>query len=337
MIKRLGLTVAVLVCAVLLGACKMVEQLKKTGEAAKAAASAAAEQAAGPSSEEEKDGQLSEKLEGYIYCMNYETRSVYRLKDSYLRDIDEAKGPTGKERNVYVNNLSADACLKRIDEAKKKPPALPDLEAAAAGYQSSLASLDKLSQTAHDYYDHKDFKDDKFAKGIAMHKPLMDALGAFEKADKVFEDKVTTLNDGVQQRRLVRLQKDPKAQLEYRIAKSIDDAKKLVHFAEVDSLAKLDANGYNAALAAYEATYNDMTSYIQDHKADADKVVSLSFFTNASSYYLKAAKELMRRKRDNKDFAKESGSPENVDGHPAQVLAKYNDMINHSNGLRFRQ
>jgi hypothetical protein len=145
------------------------------------------------------------------------------------------------------------------------------------------------------------------------------------------------LNDGVQQRRLVRLQKDPKAQLEYRIAKSIDGAKKLVHFAEIDALAKLDANAYNAALAAYEATYNDMTSYLQEHKAEADKVTSLSFFTNASSYYLKAAKELMRRKRDNKDFSKEFGSPENIDGHPAQVLAKYNDMINHSNGLRFRQ
>ena len=336
MIKRLGLIVAVLVCALALGACKMVEQLKKTGEAAKAAASAATEQAAGPSSEEEKDGQLSDKLEGYIYCMNYETRSVYRLKDMYLRDIDEAKGPTGKERNVYVNNLSADACLKRIDEAKAKQPSMPELETAAADYQTTLAALDKLSQTAHDYYDHKDFKDDKFAKGIAMHKPLMDALGAFEKADKTFEDKVTTLNDGIQQRRLVRLQKDPKAQLEYRIAKSIDDAKKLVHLAEVESLAKLDDKAYNAALAAYEATYNDMTTYIQDHKAEADKVMSLSFFTNASSYYLKAAKELMRRKRDNKDFSKEFGSPENVDGHPAQVLAKYNDMINHSNGLRFR-
>jgi len=337
MMKRLGFGTAVLVCAATLGGCKMVEQLKKTGEAAKAAASAAGQEGAAPSSEEEKDGQLSDKLEGYIYCMNYETRAVYRLKDSYLRDIDAAKGPTGKERNVYVNNLSADACLKRIDEAKAKPPALPELEAAASAYQTTLAALDKLSQSAHDYYDHKDFKDDKFAKGIALHKPLMDALDAFEKADKTFEDKVTSLNDGIQQRRLVRLEKDPKAQLEYRIAKNVEQAKKLVHLAEVDSLAKLDANAYNTALAAYETTYNDMTAYVQEHKAEADKVMSLSFFTNASSYYLKAAKELMRRKRDGKDFAKEFGSPENVDGHPAQVLAKYNDMINHSNGLRFRQ
>jgi len=334
--KGYFISVGLAVGALSLGSCKMLTELKKSGEAATKAA-AGQTTAAAASAEDDKDATLSDKLEGYIYCMNYETRSVYRMKDSYLRDIDPAKGPTGKERNVYVSALSSDGCLKRIDEAKKKPPAMADLEANATAYQTALAELQKLSKTAHDYYDHKDFKDDKFAQGIAMHRPLMNAFDAFEKADKAFEQQVTTLNDGLQGRRLARLKDDPKAQLEYQIAKSVDDAKKLVHFAEIDSLAKLDAAAFQTALTAYEQTYQAMNTYIDGHQAEADKVMSLSFFRNSSSDYLKAAKELMRRKRDNKDFAKEFGSPEHIDGHPAQVLAKYNDLVNHSNGLRFRQ
>jgi len=333
--KGLLIAVGIALGALSLGSCKMLSELKKSGEAATKAGETPSA-AAVPSAEDEKDAQLSEKLEGYIYCMNTETRSVYRLKDSYLRDIDAEKGPTGKERNVYVGALSPEACLKRIEEARKKPPAIPDLEAAATSYQTALGELGKLSKTAHDYYDHKDFKDDKFAKGIAMHRPLMSALDVFEKVDKSFEAKVTTLNDGLQSRRLARLKDDPKAQLEYQIARSVDDAKRLVHFAEIESLAKLDAAAYQKALTDYEQTYQAMDTYIEGHQAEAEKVLSLSFFRHSSSAYLKAAKELMRRKRDNKDFAKESGSPEHMDGHPAQVLAKYNDLVNHSNGLRFR-
>jgi hypothetical protein len=326
-------TVVFVVCASTLGACKIIEQLKKSGAAAGASAAAAA---AGPSSEEEKDDVMSEKLDGYIYCMNYETRSAYRSRNAYLEYVDEQKGPTGKEPYIGVQSLSPDACLKRIDEAKAKPPSVPDLEAAAEGYKTALAALHKITSTAHDYYDQKDYKDDKFAKGQQMHKPLLEAYSAFEKADKVFDEKVTTLNEGIRQRRLVRLKADPKAELQYDIAKSMDDAKKLIKFTDVDSFEKLDGAGFGTALAAYEQSVNTMNAYISSHAPEADKVMMLSSFTGESKDFLKSAKELVRRKRDNKGFKGESGSPENIDGHPAQVLAKYNEMINSSNNLRFR-
>jgi len=334
--KGIVISVALAFGALSLGSCKMLTQLKKSGEAATKAADGT-QGAAAASSADEKDAELSEKLEGYIYCMNYETRSVYRMKDGYLRDVDATKGPTGKERSIYVQALTPEACLKRIDEAKAKKPAMADLETAAQKYETTLGALAKLSKTAHDYYDQKNFKDDKFAQGMALHRPLMSALDDFEKADKAFEDMVTTLNDGLQQRRLARLKDDPKAQLEYQIAKSVDEAKKLVHFAEIDSLAKLDAAGFQTALTQYEQTYQAMDGYIDAHPAEAEKVLMLSIFRSASSDYLKAAKELMRRKRDNKDFSKEFGSPEHIEGHPAQVLSKYNDLLNSSNGLQFRQ
>jgi hypothetical protein len=333
------MTVGFVCCASAFGACKMVDQLKKSGEAATQAASAAVSSAAAANSaaaQDDKDAALAEKLEGYIYCMNYSTRYAMRSKEGYLSDVDAQKGPTGKEPNIYIQSVDPETCLKRITDAKAKPPSMPDLEAQAATYASTLTDLGKLTKTAHDYYDQKDFKDDKFAKGKAMHKPLMAAFDAFEKADKPFEDKVTTLNDGINQRRLVELKNDPARRLQYDVAKSVDDAKKLVHFAEVDSLEKVDATGLNTALTSYEQSYGDLTSYADGHTAEADKVTMFSRFRSTSEYFLKSAKELMRRKRDNKGFKGESGSPENIDGHMAQVLSKYNDMIDASNSLSFR-
>jgi hypothetical protein len=334
--KTLGTIALAALCATTLGACKMLEQLKKSGEAATQAASAGVQGGKAPSSEEEKDSQLADKLEGYIYCMNYETRSAFRAKQSYERDVDPAKGPTGKESSIYVQELNPQECFRRIEQEKAKQPPLPDVEAAAAGYATTLGALQQLTKQAHDYYDQKDFKDDKFAKGIAMHKPLLAAFDAFEKADKPFEDKVSSLNDALSQRRLARLKSDPTQVLPYDIAKSVDDAKKLVHFAEVDSMDQVNLAGLSGGIAAYEGSLGALSSYADAHHAEADKVSMLSSFQSASADFLKASKELMRRKRDNKGFKGEILPPEMIEGHPANVLAKFNDMINRSNDLTYR-
>jgi hypothetical protein len=254
--KRLMLALVCASFASTLGACKLLEQLKKSGEAATQLDGSAAQSSAAPSSQEDKDAELGE--------------------------------------------------------------------------------LEKLTKTAHAYYDQKDYKDDKFAQGMAMHRPLMAAFAAFEKADKPFEDQVGALNDAINQRRLVRLRNDPSRRLEYDIAKSVDDAKKLVHFAEVNSLDKLDATGLGGALTDYERSYGELTSYSDGHAAEADKVMLFSSFKSAAADFLKSAKELMRRKRDNKGFKGEILPPELIDGHPAQVISKYDDLINASNNLRYR-
>jgi hypothetical protein len=116
----------------------------------------------------------------------------------------------------------------------------------------------------------------------------------------------------------------------------VDDAKKVVDLADIKSLAALDAAAYGGAVATYEKSVQDLDTYTSAHKEEAGKVSRLNSFQSDSATYLKAAKELMRRKRDNKDFAKESGSPEHMDGHPAQVVREFNEMIDVSNYLKFR-
>jgi hypothetical protein len=323
---------------VLSGCNKIADALvKKSMEAQEAAASASAAAAAAvPLTDAQKDGQLATKLEGYIFCLNRETASAFDSKRSYLRTVDEKTGPTGKENHVYLRSLSPESCLERITKAKAMAPPLPEVETAAATYAAALTKLQTTIKPISAYYEQKDFKDDKYAKGKASHASLMAAFEEFSAANKTFDTQVTQLNEQVAQRRLARLEKDPKARLEYLVARTVDNAKKVVDLADIKSLAALDGAAYGAAVANYEKSVQELDTYTSAHKEEANKVSRLNSFQNDSATYLKAAKELMRRKRDDKDFTKESGSPEHMDGHPAQVVKEFNEMIEVSNDLEFR-
>jgi hypothetical protein len=336
--KRVALIIAFVVAGSTLGGCKVIQQLKKAGEAATQAASAAATAAgaAGATPEEQKDAELAEKLQGYIECLNGASRDATRSKNNYLRQVDADKGPTPKLSSVYVSEITTEYCVKALDKVQPLKPDLPEIQTAATEYKTALEAVAPLAKTLHQYYDRKDFKDDKFAKGQELHPKFMAALTAFEKANKTLDERVTGLNEQVGQRHLARLKDKPERKLEYLIEKSVDDAKKLVKLVDIESIDKLDANGYSAALTAYEASYTEFDTYATAHKAEADKVTMLSIFKSAAEDYLKAGKELMRRKRDNKDFTKESGSPEHIDGHPAKVVNEFNQLVDRSNSLTFR-
>ncbi len=314
--------------------CKKLAELQKAGEAA---SSAAAQVAEGVDPEEQKDSELSEKINGYIECLNRASRDAVDSKEAYLMRIDATTGPTGKEKGVWIRQFDPSSCLQALDKAKGLPPPLPEIEATVGPYRAALEALAPLVKQAYEYYDRKNFSDDNWAKGKEMHAPLMAAFAKLKETNEPFEKKVVALNEGIQTRRLARLQKDPQRKLQYLVEFSVQDAKKLVKLAEVNELEKLDATAYAAQLAAYEKDISELDQYVTAHKDQADKVLLLSMFTSASNDYLKAAKELMRRKRDNKDFNKESsGNPTNVDGHPAQVLDKYNSLIDRVNSLTFR-
>lgn len=336
--KRALILIALAVSSSSLAGCKVIQQLKKAGEAAQQAASAAATVAGaqGASPEEQKDAELAEKLQGYIECLNGASRDASRSKNNYLRQVDAEKGPSPKLSSVYVSEITTEYCFKALDKSQPLKPDLPEIQKAATDYKAALEALAPLAKTLHQYYDRKDFKDDKFAKGQELHPKFMAALDTFEKANKTLDERVTVLNEQVGQRHLERLKNRPDRKLEYLIEKSVDDAKKLVKLVDVESIEKLDASTYGAALTAYETSYTEYDNYATANKAEADKVLTLSMFKSAAENYLKATKELMRRKRDNKDFAKETGHPEHIEGHPAKVVSQFNQLVDRSNSLTFR-
>jgi hypothetical protein len=338
--NRVAFLVALIAVVSSFTGCKVVQQLKKAGESAQQAASGAAATAAaglkGASPEEQKDAELSEKLQGYIECLNSASRDALRSRTNYLRSVDADMGPTEKTRSVYVSEVTPDRCVKALEKVQNKTPALPEIQAAADEYKKALEALAPITKTLHQYYDRKDYKDDKFAKGQELHPKVMTAFAAFEKANDALDEKVTALNDEVGKRHLARLKDRPDRKLEYLIERSVDDAKKLVKLVDIDTIAKLDAAAYQAALDTYQASYTEFDTYATAHPEEVSKVLSLSFFKSSAEDYLKAGKELMRRKRDNKDFTKELGSPEHVEGHPARVIRTFNTLVDRSNSLTFR-
>lgn len=333
------LFVATVGCALSLGTlsgCKQLAEARKAAEAAKAEVT----EQAGVSSEEAKDAQLSDKLGEYITCMNGTSKRVVQSRNRYLSWVEDEKvGPTGKERNIYgLYDLNADTCFPALDRAKTKPPALPEIEGAAASYRKALEELVPLVKRANDYYDQKNYKDDKMAQGKAMHQDLINGFAKFESVSQAFEERVITLNDGINARQFARLEKDPSRRLQYLSQKTQNEGKALVKQSTVAELKELDLQKYDVAVQAYERALAELEQYMAAHKAEADKTSGMSSYLSDSKAFLKSAKELLRRKRDNKDFNKEffsKSSPSMVDGHPTQVVEAYNRAIEASNRLRY--
>ena len=311
--------------------CDKIRAIRKAAEGASTAT--AVQEAVDP------DDALSEKLGEYINCLNYATKSVSYSRGQYFGWVDEKTGPTGKERSVGgLPAIDADNCLKSIDKAKTLPPTLPEVEAAAAAYKTALEELVPIADTAHKYYSQNDYKDDKLAKGKQMHAQIVAGFAKFRTADKSFDGIVTGMNEALSARQLQKLAKDPAARLHYLTKQSLAQAKVLVNAADIAQLKDLDAAKYQAALENFEKANTELETYTASHKAEVDKVSLFSSFVGDQEKFLKAAKDLMRRKRDNKDFNKETFSdrnPELVEGHPAQVTDKYNRMIGSSNSLHF--
>lgn len=330
-----------LMSLVSIGGCKQIAEARKAAEALKAASSAVAD-AKGPavSSEEDKDAELGSKLGEYISCMNGTSKRVVDSRNRYLSWVgDEKVGPSGKERNIYgLYDINAGTCLPSLDRAKTMQPALPEVDSAAAEYRKVLEELDPLVKQADKYYDQKDYKDDQMAKGKSMHPQLMNAFAKFEQVSRGFEDRVTTLNDQVNARQFTRLEKDPARRLQYLSQKSLNEGKALIKLTDIAELKELDLQKYDVAVQTFDKVLTELEQYADSHKAEVDKAMMFSSYLSSAKTFLKSAKELLRRKRDNKDFNKEffsQSSPNMVDGHPAQVVETYNRMISDSNSLRY--
>jgi len=341
--KKLNLAVVwVGLAAVSLAGCKQIAEAKKAAEALRAAASAVTDgkvAVPGVSSEEDKDEKLGSKLGEYISCMNNTSKRVIDSRNRYLSWVDEKTGPTGKERNIYgLYEINAETCLSSLDKAKAMTPPLPEVDSAASEYKKALDELVPIVKTANKYYDQDDYKDDKMAKGKQLHAQLMSGFSKFEQVNKGFEERVTTLNDGVSGRQLSRLEKDATRKLQYLSERSLHEAKALIRLTDVGELKELDQQKLDVALQTYDKTLTELEQYADSHKAEVDKISMFSSYLSGCKGFLKASKDLLRRKRDNKDFNKEffsKSSPQMVEGHPAQVIEKYNSMIGNSNHLRY--
>jgi tetratricopeptide (TPR) repeat protein len=321
--------------------CKQLSEARKAAEALKGTASTTpTDKAPLDSSEEAQDNALASKLGQYIGCLNGASKRVIDSRNRYLSWIaDETVGPTGKERNIYgLYDVNTDACYRSLDKAKLSPPALPEVESAADEYKKALSELEPLVKQADRYYRQSDYKDDKMARGKQLHPQLLNAFAKFEQVNKGFEQRVTTLNEGVNGRQLARLEKAPARRLEYLALRALSEGKVLIELVDIGELKQLDLQRYDVAVQSYDKALRELDAYAVSHQPEVAKVSLFSSYVRESDELLKSSKELLRRKRDNKDFNHEffsKSSPTLVAGHPAQLIDKFNRVVNTSNSLRF--
>lgn len=285
----------------------------------------------------EDDATLGAKLDAYIECSNRHSNMALKSRDRYLSWLQSAeKGPTGREDIVYgLYSLYDPAdCYAAIESAAAQPPDLPPLEQAAARYADALRELKRVTDPAHDYYDLEDYRDDDFARGKQMHAGLMQAWAAFAAASDAMTAEVTELKAGLIERDLARLREDPARQRDYAARMLLFRARQMVDLGAVPQDA-LDLEAFQASVSAYEEAYRGAMKYEND--VGAEKALPSPVLSNAREL-LKTGKAYVRRARDG--FRYDTGeqmfledSPEMVEGHPAQLVSEFNQLIEWSNSM----
>lgn len=286
-----------------------------------------------------EDDHLSDKLQPYIECINRNSNNVTDSGARYLSWVDREKGPTGKENIVDLYEIrEIKGCVDGINGIADKDPDDPELEAAGKAYVEALTAIEAIGNEAHKYYDEKNFQDDKWAKAKEMHPKLVAAFDAFAKADQAMRTIVKGKNDAMQERSIARIEADMGKVLLWHDKRTMVLARKLMDLGDVPIQPEfaLDLATFEPALNEYEKAVDEMNAYIKDHKEEADSV-SMSSVMSQADTFKKAAKEMLRRKRDNTAFTKDdleryaSSTADWVEGSPAKLSKAYNDLVNYSN------
>jgi len=293
------------------------------------------ERTAPPAPERTSQAEASpqEKLHLYIGCYNEAGSSFQRSLDRYASWVKNMEaGPSGREMVVYglYPVHGAQACQKAVEQAKATPPAMPELDQAAAAFAASLGPLDATIAEAYAYYDRENYKDDGFAKGKTLHKTLAEQGKTFTAANKQFSEAINNANDAVQLARLQRMEKEGGRDLAYYHLATMVRSKEVMRL-----LMRGDADSaqVGAKIEALEKTIDEM------NQLSGEKPMMWSSYQQNVDGFRKAAKELWRRQRDKTPYVMGEKSLLGtsggwmVNGSPDKLIHEYNTMVDTSNRL----
>lgn len=273
-----------------------------------------------------------QKLRAAIACINGLSANVDRAREGYARTVPAATGPTAA-MTVYVGRVAFEDCPPALEAAAALTPADPDLDAAASAYVAAVTSLVPIVNDASDYYAEKRNHDDGAAKGKELHPRLIDGFARFAAADEALRKVVAARNRARKEAHLAELAKDPRDRGEYLVARLMLVAEDVVTLAD----APLDA----LDLAALSARVDELGTAL--HELDAriadtaqPKIPGVVQLQSAARYYLTAALDLVRRKREGtgytaserEDLARGSTT---INGSTPQLVDLYNRLVSASN------
>lgn len=298
-------------------------------------------QGAGAGASNSEDDAIGQKLNAYIHCINRVSSRLHDSEERYFSWVDEKKGPTGKERNIYglyaINDPST--CENEVAKAKTEKPSIPKLEKAGDDYVAAVKKAYPLLKEANDYYSEKNYKDDKMAKGKALHPKLVAVFDEFDKADKGMRDQVHTLNRQLKVRTLASLLKTQGKKIPYLKTHVMLLAQDVLDLGHKKKLDTIDLPKFTAKIDEYGKAVTELSSYVDAHKSEANNYIMIGSLVSQSKDFLTAAKELMRRVRDKTPYTTGDkmnlgGSSEwMVNGSPGKLLHSYNDLVSRSNDV----
>lgn len=298
-----------------------------------------------PSGDDDALDALSTKQNAYVDCLNSFSGDVHRGRANWMNQFPRGPDPKQVKDSLYGPSVlrDVDACKRAVEAAKAKAPRMPELEAAGAAYVAALVTLEPVVRDAEAYFKAGNYKDDKLLHAIELHPKLVTAWKAFEAADDALETQVDKLEDQIQSSRLAQIEKAEGKKLQYFHLTFLITAKKVMQMAgRIDSPDELDLAPYTAAIGTLDKALTELVTYYDANKAELEKSSrSYGRFVDTAKSFVKPAKDLMRRKRDNEAFSTgekmtiEANNPESVTGHPRAVNGAYNSMIDTSNRLRW--
>lgn len=291
------------------------------------------------------DALMANKIDAYIDCINFHSNWTQGSQARYFDWLKSPeKGPTGREQVIYGLYPLRDStdCGKKINEAASLPPPAPQLEQAATAWIEALQALNVVVTEANTYYELENYKDDRMLKGKQLHPQLLAAFAHFNAANDAFYGQVVMTQNALSARHLARLKADPERHVDYLIAYLIDRAKLVADRIDGIGQKNFDREAFTQAVTDYEKAYFELDGYRQQHPEDQRQALKPYLFLDSALELLKSAKSVMRRERDGFKFDSgekmliEASAGQMVDGHPKQMIDKYNSFISSANSYANR-
>jgi Protein of unknown function (DUF3829) len=216
-------------------------------------------------------------------------------------------------------------CANGLDKAAARAPVDATLDGLAVTYAATLRRLIPLMNAADLYYDQKDYIDDKMVKGKSLHAELQPLFDTLLKTSADLRAAVTTRDDGLQDNRLVAIEKQRGKALEWHTLNVMIEARK--------TLAGLDRSPQNLSKDAVAGMERQLQTAFDGARSiaglepapsgNAPKALWFSLESNAASV-LAAVKEL-RREIDGGKGQSELSTAYN------RVVSSYNSLVRNHN------
>ena len=260
-----------------------------------------------------------------IDCGNRHSNRILDSRARYLSWADEEAGPTeGQSRVLGVHELyDIEPCISGARDTNLSG----ELGGALDAYISALEHIAPLNAQAHTYYDQENYKDDAFAQGKELHPQLVSAYETFAAASATLNKQVSTIQREEQRRELEDLKENGEP-LVYLVENTLFLGGDYVDLTNVDEPADVSLESITMQVDAISANMEELRNRVEANPNEPQEVLgvsTLSFFLNDANDFEKAAKDLMRARRDN--------SGENLYELRNEILETFNDMVDTYNRL----